>query len=507
MDMERRMDDTVSISKYDTSFGTDVTGDLALPDYMPEIKRLLYVSSAVLPENKFLSGNVLELSGTLSYCAVYAGEDGSLSSAPLVEEYSADTALPFSPENTEGIFVDTDIESTSWRATGPRSINIKSRLRFHVVCEEVYENDDAVIGKDGHAADISAGIERLTDEFASAIRRRGSITSSVTGEMRAPDGMRPMTCDGTLAVTTATPDGADVRASGKIVVKCVFAGGGGSNRCVKTEIPFEASVTVGGDLPFSDGRAWGRVASVSVVPADGDDGLYNLNVEYDLEAEAFCRVKATLCTDAYSTLYETENEWRECDIPDVVLYGSKRLDVSGETDLKGESDEQTPLFVAPASCQLSTAVSDGKIWASGAVRARVLVNSAGETVSYEIDIPVKCELGDAPEGMTPQEMQSCVSCSTVDGSARVDKGKLKVDMDLLISYAVSEKKKVKFVSAVTLKDRSESDPVPCIKVYYPERDESVWSICRRYRADRSKLVKNNDFDGDVAAAGKPVIIL
>ena len=121
MDTDRSGADNVSVLKLDTSFGHEEARDFSLPDYMPEIKRLLYVSATALPEGKFLNGNALELDGTLSYNAVYVGEDGTLVSAPLVTEYSADTALPFSPENTEGIAVDTEIENSACRATGPRS--------------------------------------------------------------------------------------------------------------------------------------------------------------------------------------------------------------------------------------------------------------------------------------------------------------------------------------------------------------------------------------------------
>ena len=53
----------------------------------------------------------------------------------------------------------------------------------------------------------------------------------------------------------------------------------------------------------------------------------------------------------------------------------------------------------------------------------------------------------------------------------------------------------------------EKDDAPCIKVYYPERDEDIWEIGKRYRADRSKLFKNNSFTGNTAPKGKPIIIM
>ena len=63
------------------------------------------------------------------------------------------------------------------------------------------------------------------------------------------------------------------------------------------------------------------------------------------------------------------------------------------------------------------------------------------------------------------------------------------------------------MSAVKIGERRAEDAVPCIKVYYPEQDEDVWSICKKYRLDRAKLFKNNSFEGGKAPRGKPVIIL
>ena len=48
---------------------------------------------------------------------------------------------------------------------------------------------------------------------------------------------------------------------------------------------------------------------------------------------------------------------------------------------------------------------------------------------------------------------------------------------------------------------------PCIRVYYPEQDEDVWNVCKKYRLDRAKLFKNNSFEDGKAPAGKPVMIL
>lgn len=500
--------DSFSVIRTDTSFGHDASTDFSLPDYMPEIKRLLFVSSSVLPEGKFLNGGLLELDGTLAYNALYVGDDGSLTSAPLVTEYNADTALTPPPDNVAGIFVDTDLESTTCRATGPRSINIKSRIRFKVTCEDIFERDDAVIDPDGRATtDSESGVERLTEEVRALIRRRGSVTSNVTGEMTAPSGAKPVACDGSLTVLSAAAEGADVKVSGKIFLKCVFALPGGEYYVSKTDIPFDASVGVDGELAFTGARAWGRVASVSVSPVEGNDAAFSVSAEYDLDAEAYCEVTSDLCVDAYSTEYESENEFRDCEIPGLVCAGMKTADVRGEAELRNQTDDATLLDVASSSCQTSVSVSDGKIIASGTVKIRALLNGDGEIFSQEMEIPFKEELSDAPAGVVTQDLYSRTVCSAGDVSAAISGGKLMIVCPITLCYSVCRKIHEKAVSAVKLSEAVSAGDAPCIKVYYPDKDEPVWSICRKYKADRLKLLANNDFDGDIATKGKPVIII
>ena len=497
----------ISVIKFDTSFGSDASNDFTLPDYMPEIKRLLYVTASVLPEGKFLNGGALELDGTLSYNVVYAGDDGALSSAPLVAEYSADTALSAPANGTDGIFTDTQIESVTCRATGPRSLNIKSKLRFHVTGDDTVENDDTVLDKDGRVvSDSGLGIERLTEDISCVVRRRGSATESASGEMTAKDGAKAILCDGTLNVTGASVADGGVRVTGTVNVKCVFSVEDGYSRETCT-IPFETVVPVESDGAMTDASAWGRVASVSVTPSDSDGGKFNVGVEYDLEAEASRSDGSSVCTDAYSTGYESDNEYRDLEVPEMIAFGVKRLEVEGSAELKVQSVDAVLLDVSPASCQSSLSIIDGELAAVGSVKVRALMNSDGEIFAQEVEMPLRVEIAEAPEGVSVQDIRGMVTCSPGDAAVKISGNSIEASCPVTVTYSLCKKRKVKMLSTVKLGESTSDGASPCIKVYYPEKDEDVWNVAKKYRADRVKLFKNNSFSGDTAEKGKPVIIV
>ena len=491
MNTDRDMTEKVSIIKFDTSFGSDAGGDFTLPDYMPEIKRLLYVSASALPEGKFLGGGVLELDGVMSYNAVYVGDDDSLNAAPLNIEYSADTALPAAVEGTDSVFVDTAIESTTCRATGPRSLNIKSRLKFRVSADDTYspEND-------------GGDVERLTEDVPCVVRRRGSVTESVVGTLPDSGGAVPLMCDGTLAVTSASVADGGVRASGKICVKCVTKRDG-DYAAVHGEIPFETTVPIESDIAATGARAWGRIASLNV--SQGADGEFSVTAEYDLDAEEYAVRDAEICTDAYAKNYECECAYRDCEIPVMIAFGAENVEVTGETELKNP-DGARVLATSPAQIQASVTASDGKVTVSGSVKLRVLINAGGEIYSQEIEMPLKREIADAPEGATSADLQSFLVCSENASSAKISGLSLEGHCSVALSYSVSLRRRETIVDKVTPGEAIPED-APVIRVYYPERDESAWSIAKKYRADRARFEKNNSFDGGVARKGKPVIII
>lgn len=62
----------------DRTTTAEVASDFSLPDYLPEIKRLLRVTATVLPESRYLGASSGEFSGAVEYLVCYSGGDGGL---------------------------------------------------------------------------------------------------------------------------------------------------------------------------------------------------------------------------------------------------------------------------------------------------------------------------------------------------------------------------------------------------------------------------------------------
>ena len=69
---------SVTVLLCDRTVNTEVSGDFTLPDYQPELRRLLAVMPTPLPPAKYVGSTGVELNGTVDYQVLYVGGDGGI---------------------------------------------------------------------------------------------------------------------------------------------------------------------------------------------------------------------------------------------------------------------------------------------------------------------------------------------------------------------------------------------------------------------------------------------
>ena len=77
----------------DKTVSTDLSGDFTLPDYQPEIKKLLRVTASVLPPSKYIGNGEAEFTGNIDYYVLYMGSDNGIYCAPLTADYKIDVGV------------------------------------------------------------------------------------------------------------------------------------------------------------------------------------------------------------------------------------------------------------------------------------------------------------------------------------------------------------------------------------------------------------------------------
>jgi hypothetical protein len=200
----------------------DTSEEFSLPDYVPEIRRLLNVRAQVLPESKYIadkgSGSVLEFGGTVTYLLIYTDDEGNLCSLPLSSSYEAETGLASHPSL---VLIDTSIDSLSSRVNAPRRITVKSRLKSKI---SGWENASYAEDTSGKSTAEEMTTQRLTkEEKVMSLQQISMQNIRVSDKLdtQGEENLRPLWCDATAFVTDARVQNGSVSVRGKMKVRCL----------------------------------------------------------------------------------------------------------------------------------------------------------------------------------------------------------------------------------------------------------------------------------------------
>ena len=482
----------LSIPFINQSTVTECGDEVTLPDYYPEIRRVVSVLCRVLPESLYDNGETAEQGGVVAFTVLYLGDDGALTAFPITFDYSVMVQLP--RDGDVGIYSpDTVAENVTCRATGPRRLSLKARLRTNTSGERIAECMPCVTDADGGnvtpAEKIS--VESLEDSCMSMRRTTGKITGSVSGEIKVSPGTKPILCDGEILISEATMKDGSVVLRGEAVLWCICFGDGMYYKTT-SKVPIEEHIKSSCDFTKADSAGWGRCASVSV--KNSEDGTLLWDMEYDLECVTAENISTTVVRDMYSTMWQSRTVTDEVWSVSMLKCGNGRLSVSGSGGRSGNINPGDYVIGSFGKAVCDRIDRNGtRLTVSGTAEIRVPVCGGGEAVEECVRVPFKYEC-DCLDSGSGDLLWRC-DVSVIDSTAQLDGNSIRVTVELSIGVFAAVKTPVNYVSRLELLRDTESPETGCIvRMYYPAEDETAWDIAKKYRIPKNAAGEVS-FDG------------
>lgn len=495
---------------------TEVVGDFSLPDYQPEIKRLLRIGVSVLPPNRYAGNGTMDLGGTLDYYVLYTGNDNGLYCAPLSADYrlTADAEGGAGADGwsiTEPMVCTCDMtaETPVGRVTAPRRLHIRCRVNARV---KTYAE-----ATPGNGGDSSDAVERLTDEaevgrllwgMGSAIPLQDDmiLTPTEGGEWRV------VCAEGSALITEVSAGMGMVNCRGEATVKLTLcpsgAGEEDSEAVAPTvtwrKIPFAESVELEGVTPDCECCARAVCASLSVM---AEEGHLHMDVGILPEVMAQARERVRYTKDMYSThrksteryaTYSTEQPMRAFN-GNFTLSDSLPLE---EVGIAPSARVLDVYAVATPESMIYDPVKDRCVL-SGTCRAQLLLLQDGEYGSVEMELPFRYEM-DARTGGSTHTMGADGDTVSLDipisysggvqvlhCRARMDGERVGLDAELAVCLRTARPS-----TLTALVDMTEGEEVTRGRgeyvICFPSPDDSVWSVAKRYHAPLAALGAANN---------------
>ena len=105
---------------------TESAADYSLPDYLGDVRKILFSEATLRPSGRFAGGDEVEFSGVVVYNVIYLDSEGNLSSVEFTSDY--DYSVKCSGESYKDSVSDTRVSAFAIRLVGPRKISARASL-------------------------------------------------------------------------------------------------------------------------------------------------------------------------------------------------------------------------------------------------------------------------------------------------------------------------------------------------------------------------------------------
>lgn len=480
----------------------EIAEDFVLPEYLPEIRKLLRVGTVVSSPARYLAASSVKLSGTVEYNVLYVGSDGCVYSASFSDEYEMSAPLcadsEHDPDGALTAIADVWADDVVSRVTGARKLNVRSRLSASVkVLGEMRARCGADISCEGHVQKLIKSCEYAVESFGE------NCDSEAVDELTFGAGERYISSDCRVFVEGASAFDGYVECRGSVIMRHLAEKSNGKLYEITRKIPFDETVEVDGicsGVPVTaSGRCTAIIKDVSDAAENENTSAVTVSAHIRLCAKGYQKRNMRYVKDVFSTAYECDNETRSLEIPKLYACANKNMTLS-ETrgiDCLGVSDEfEICDAIAEASAEGVELSETGKYVINGKCRFYILmskdsVDDGGitEYSSADVEVPFRYECSES--GEMPSE--SYVFAEAIEPRVRCDGERVDLGCEIVLSYGLEGREELKTVENTRMGECVEKTKRG-YTVCYPCKNDSLWSIAKKYKATVETTAKGNGID-------------
>lgn len=482
--------------------------DFSLPDYCPDIQKIL--KCRVYPKiyTRNISGDRLDVEGAAEVKIMYLD---AVKKSVRCSEHTMPFSSSFNMKSTpQNAIIKTSVkpEYLNCRALSPRRLDIHGAFSIcaSVLCKTEKEFAMAIENEDVQAKNMNIPISSLAGF--------GQQQFTTTDEIMLGAGKPPVESILRTDVQAALGDCKAVAnklmLKGELNIKVLYLSDldTGTTEVLDYVLPFSEIVDVDGldDECVND-------INVEVLNYDirskGDMSDQNPAIAVDVKLAAtvvaYRSTEISVITDAYSTMYDLDMVFSQSSVTQLNKQ-VKDTCMTKSTVETGSDEISRVLDLWNEQCTVSVKEEGGQLVASGKVGVCILALNNEELPFYtERVIEFTHPIGEGTLGdISPQARAQVNSISyRLNGAKALD-----LRAELSIEVAMFNGKNIRTVTEVTADEEHvrKKDNKAALTIYYAAEGESVWNIAKDYAVNCSAIMAENQLNEDKVLQGRMLLI-
>lgn len=480
----------------ETAAEQSLEADLHLPDYCPEISRILRCAVEPSVGSFSLQGDQIAANGTATVRLLYLDAEGN--PAAYEQSYPLQRQLR-APENAQDCVLTLQVrtEYTNCRALDPRRVEVRAMLSF-VLTGACCRKEQLLSGVSGGGMQTQTADDRLLDLIGLSEK---SFVLSEVAEIpadRAPIS-RVLHVGASVLIDETKLISNKALIKGDCEVTAQYLAENGAVESLVHHLPVSQIIELDGLTESSLLQLTPQVTATEAVlkaDASGAMRMLELSVSVHASAAAFLDKTLTLLTDAYSTSGSTELRRRPVEL--ATLDQQFRLSFTNQVVLEsiGVAVGRV-LAVWCSDLRFSSTMQEQSCCLRGTYSAEILYEDQSDTrgflqktVSFEDRIPLK---GKAERLTVLADLQLLAAACIVTGDSRMELRTEIAAQGMILSISQQS-----CVSELQLQPAaSQAGDKTALTLYFSEPGETLWEIARHYQTTVAAIKEENQLEDDV----------
>ncbi len=488
----------------DTLSEQSVEADFTIPDYRPEIFKIVKAISEPVVVGRIAVGTRVTVEGYVKLTVLYSpDEDGGICSVVQKLPFSKQADLKAAASDNCVVLCDAEMSYLNCRAVGSRRIDARGAVNLYI---RVISSEECTVVS---GADRAGTHCRLTDiSYVNIEAQNGkqfTINESLAVDAEAEGEISVLRCDAEASVAETELKAGRLAVSGVVTVTLAVDDSRGTDTRVRRfvyNLPYSRLIELDA---YSEDSVPAVCVGVTACSAEaGGEGVVDVSITCEAEAYGTKPGAVSLVSDVFSTACELETEGGAVQFIGALSQVDEPVSLTVSAP-KPEGGRLVDFFIHGARATMERGEDGAVSIDCRAVLSCVLSRDNGELTAFDTPLETRAA-GESlafcgtPVAMLGLAFDSVECRESSDGVALSASGRVGgISLDLVRSPAVK--------SVSVREDGVKKRDNTAMSVYFADPGEDVWSIAKLLNTSPSAVCLTNGLGADDVFSSRTMLVI
>lgn len=501
---------------YDDSLTKEISNDYILPDYLPDVAKILQVHTEHHVDEGLSS---CSYNGKVYYHIIYVCDNNEIHHVL----YSEDVNGEFSQGNTENnecVTIKYEICDVGAKLINPRKLSLKCKLHIVPMAFDSEIVSPVISGSHSPEADATLQYDLSDTKSIQVMNIKEDdipISENINVDKFLPQISEIVYCTIKILPGEVNTNTGSCNIHSEVVADCIFIGDDKKIYQIQKHFPLSESFDHPEISENFTGHAYSSVQNIKAVAQQdqyGEMRVIEVDFTYNVNVLLAVNQPCTVTNDMFSTEYSTDVSMREQKVYSLSKLLNTNFSVNHSSPKENNLSNLSSNIILNQEELINESIKYDIDAGRHVYEATALINLVSlnednereEYVSAKAEIPIRL-LFDAPSGSGINKYK--ILSDIQNSRYRCDDNNLYADLEISLSVVVICEDTINIVSECKFDEQDKLTEVrkETMLLYYPYPEERIWDIGKKYHITPEILQNINGIDGDEMCKNIKVLLI